>query len=93
LRFYECRIALDRAGVIEELRAGRRQNVLEIGAGWGGFAHQLKTMFPNVTNRQALTNSQLRTPNSPLPNSCGEDLGVGELEVGDWELGIGSWES
>jgi putative sugar O-methyltransferase len=49
LRFYECRIALDRAGVIEGLRGPRRHRVLEIGAGWGGFAHQLKTLFPNIT--------------------------------------------
>lgn len=49
LKFYECRIALDRAGVIEQLRGQGRHRVIEIGAGWGGFAHQLKTLFPNVT--------------------------------------------
>jgi len=49
LRFYECRIALDRAGVIEQLRRPRRHRLIEIGAGWGGFAHQLKTLFPNIT--------------------------------------------
>ena len=49
LKFYECRIALDRAGVIDQLRAPGRHRVIEIGAGWGGFAHHLKTLFPNTT--------------------------------------------
>ena len=49
LRFYECRIALDRAGVIEQLRGQQRSRVVEIGAGWGGFAYQLKTLFPNIS--------------------------------------------
>jgi hypothetical protein len=49
LRFYECRIALDRAGVIEQLRGQGRHHVIEIGAGWGGFAYQLKTLFPNIS--------------------------------------------
>jgi len=49
LRFYECRIAMDRAGVIEQLRGRQRHRVIEIGAGWGGFAYQLKTLFPNTT--------------------------------------------
>jgi putative sugar O-methyltransferase len=49
LKFYECRIALDRAGVIDQLRGTGRHQVIEIGAGWGGFAHHLKTLFPNTT--------------------------------------------
>jgi hypothetical protein len=49
LRFYECLIALDRAGVIEQLRGAGRHHVLEIGAGYGGFAYQLKTLSPNTT--------------------------------------------
>lgn len=49
LRFYECLIALDRAGVISQLRGQGRHRILEIGAGWGGFAYQLKTLFPNTT--------------------------------------------
>ena len=49
LKFYECRIALDRAGVIDQLRAPGRHRVIEIGAGWGGFAHHLKTLIPNLT--------------------------------------------
>jgi len=49
LRFYECLIALDRAGVLGHLRRSGRHRVLEIGAGYGGFAYQLKTLFPNIT--------------------------------------------
>src|SRR5687768_8616440 len=50
LKFYEALIALDRAGVLGELRrATGRPVVWEIGAGWGGFAYQLKTLFPDVT--------------------------------------------
>lgn len=50
LKFYECLIALDRAGVVSQLRSpDRRHRVLEIGAGWGGFAYQLKTLFPRTT--------------------------------------------
>jgi hypothetical protein len=39
----------DRAGVIDQLRASGRHHVIEIGAGWGGFAHHLKTLFPNIS--------------------------------------------
>ena len=49
LRFYECLIALDRAGVIERLRRAGRHRVIEIGAGYGGFAFQLKTLFPEIS--------------------------------------------
>ena len=50
LKFYEALIALDRAGVLGELRAAPgRPVVWEIGAGWGGFAYQVKTLFPDVT--------------------------------------------
>jgi hypothetical protein len=49
LKFYESLIALRRAGLLELLEAGGRAVVWEIGAGWGGFAYQLKTLFPNVT--------------------------------------------
>jgi hypothetical protein len=50
LKFYECLVALDRAGVVAPMRAAsQRQRVVEIGAGWGGFAYQFKTLFPNTT--------------------------------------------
>jgi hypothetical protein len=49
LKFYESRIGLDRAGVIDQLRAPGRHHVIEIGAGWGGFAHHLKTLFPDIS--------------------------------------------
>jgi hypothetical protein len=50
LKFYEALIALDRAAVLAELRSGQaRKLVWEIGAGWGGFAYQLKRLCPEVT--------------------------------------------
>ena len=50
LRFYESLIALDQGGVLETFRnRSQRRVVLEIGAGWGGFAYQFKTLFPNTT--------------------------------------------
>jgi hypothetical protein len=51
LKFYECLIALSKAGLLAGLRGdgGAGKAVLEIGAGWGGFAYQLKTLCPRVT--------------------------------------------
>ncbi len=50
LKFYEVLIAMQRGGVLSELREpGDRKLVWEIGAGWGGFPCQLKTVCPNVT--------------------------------------------
>lgn len=49
LKFYEALIALDRGGVLKDLRGGQRRLVWEIGAGWGGFAYQLKSVAPSVT--------------------------------------------
>ena len=50
LKFFEVLVALDRGAVLGELRApGPRRVVWEIGAGWGGFAYQLKTVCPDVT--------------------------------------------
>ncbi len=49
LKFYESLIALDRGGVLEKLKANPRSLVLEIGAGWGGFAYQLLKTCPNTT--------------------------------------------
>jgi putative sugar O-methyltransferase len=49
LKFYEAMIALDRAGMVGRLRATRRPVVLDIGAGWGGFAYQLRRHVPDVT--------------------------------------------
>lgn len=50
LKFYEALIALDKADLLEQFResAHRRRVVLEIGAGWGGFAYQFKTLHPNT---------------------------------------------
>lgn len=51
LKFYESLLALRLAGVLDSFRkpAGERLTVLEIGAGWGGFAYQFKTLCPHVS--------------------------------------------
>jgi putative sugar O-methyltransferase len=48
LKFYESLIALDRAGVISDLRRLGSPLVLEIGGGWGGFGYQMRTLCPNT---------------------------------------------
>ena len=51
LKFYECLIAIDRAGFLDQLKSdpARKEVWLEIGAGWGGFANAVKTRFPDTT--------------------------------------------
>jgi putative sugar O-methyltransferase len=51
LKFYECLIALQKSGLLGDLAAEQngRKIVVEIGGGWGGFAYQLKTLFPEIT--------------------------------------------
>jgi putative sugar O-methyltransferase len=50
LKFLEALIALRRGGVLDGLRSpDDRRLVWEIGAGWGGFAYQLKCLCPDVT--------------------------------------------
>jgi hypothetical protein len=49
LKFFEALIALERGAVLDELRTGGRKLVWEIGGGWGGFAYQFKTLFPDMT--------------------------------------------
>ena len=49
LKFYEVLIGMQRGGVLDVLRAAPRPVVCEIGAGWGGFAYQFKTLFPAST--------------------------------------------
>jgi hypothetical protein len=56
LKFFEVLVGMRRAGLLgtagathaSPLRSERRL-VWEIGAGWGGFAYQFKTLFPNTT--------------------------------------------
>jgi hypothetical protein len=50
LKYYECLIALDKACVLASLQrpGGPRPIVWEIGGGWGGFAHVMKTRIPRV---------------------------------------------
>lgn len=50
LRYYEALITLHRAAIIQGFRPTAEGKVVwEIGAGEGGFAHQFKTLCPNVT--------------------------------------------
>jgi putative sugar O-methyltransferase len=49
LKYFECLIALDRADALLPFRDGGSPVLLEIGAGWGGFAYQFKTIFPHTT--------------------------------------------
>jgi len=50
LKYYESLIALSKAGILAQFRAagGERKTVVEIGAGWGGFAYQFKTLYPHT---------------------------------------------
>jgi hypothetical protein len=50
LKFFEVLIALDKGAVLQEFRGNAdRRLVWEIGAGWGGFPYQFKSLCPNVT--------------------------------------------
>ena len=54
IKFFEVLVGMRRAGVLEALAPGgaggsKRPLVWEIGGGWGGFAYQVKTLFPEVT--------------------------------------------
>ncbi|RJQ38995.1 MAG: putative sugar O-methyltransferase [Dehalococcoidia bacterium] len=50
LKFYETLIAMNKAGLLDDFRnrSDERRVAIEIGAGWGGFAYQFKTIFPNT---------------------------------------------
>jgi hypothetical protein len=50
LKFFEVLIALDKGSVLDEFRGDdERKLVWEVGAGWGGFPYQFKTLCPNTT--------------------------------------------
>jgi glycosyltransferase involved in cell wall biosynthesis len=50
IKFLEVLVGMEKGGVLPQLRAlGRRATVCEIGAGWGGFAYQFKTLLPDTT--------------------------------------------
>jgi putative sugar O-methyltransferase len=50
LTFFKALVALHDGAVLQPYRTSReRRLVWEIGGGWGGFAFQFKTLFPNVT--------------------------------------------
>ena len=49
LKFYEALVAMERGEVLGQFRDGTRRVVVEIGPGWGGFAYQFRTLFPNTS--------------------------------------------
>jgi len=49
LKFYEVLIGMERGGILSALRTREHPVVCEVGAGWGGFAYQFKTLFPRAT--------------------------------------------
>ena len=50
LKFFEVLVGMQRASVLQPFaREAGRRTVLEVGGGWGGFAYQFKTLFPNTT--------------------------------------------
>ena len=51
LKFYEVLIGLDRSGCLEPFKHDKatRKAMVEIGSGWGGFAYQFHTLFPQTT--------------------------------------------
>ena len=49
IKFYEALIAMEWGGVLPAIRGLDRPLVCEIGAGWGGFAYQLKSLVPRMT--------------------------------------------
>ena len=48
LKFFEVLVGMRRAGLLDAFGTPERRTVLEIGAGWGGFAYQFKTLFPKT---------------------------------------------
>jgi hypothetical protein len=50
LKYFEVLTVLERGAVLQEFQSqSERRLVWEIGAGWGGFPYQFKTLCPNVT--------------------------------------------
>ncbi len=49
LKFYECLITLDYNDQLNCFKKEKSKIILEIGSGWGGFAYQFKTLFPDIT--------------------------------------------
>ena len=50
IKYYESILTLYHCGFLDQYcKGGERKVVLEIGGGWGGFAYQFKTLFPDIT--------------------------------------------
>ena len=48
LKYYESLLILDQTGLLDKLRLDGKI-MMEVGSGWGGFAYQLKVLFPKTT--------------------------------------------
>ena len=49
IKFLEVLVGMKRAGLLDVLHnSNSRPSILEIGAGWGGLAYQIKALFPKV---------------------------------------------
>jgi putative sugar O-methyltransferase len=49
LKFFEVLIGMEKGSILDSFSGKERQLVWEIGAGWGGFPYQFKTLFPKTT--------------------------------------------
>lgn len=47
LKYYRCLITLKLTGVLEAIKEVDNKTIVEIGAGWGGFAYQFKKIMPD----------------------------------------------
>jgi hypothetical protein len=49
IKFFEVFVGMQRAGLLGGGGGNPRRLIWEIGGGWGGFAYQFKTLFPDTT--------------------------------------------
>ena len=73
LKFYEVLIGMERGGVLPRMRALERPVVCEIGAGWGGFAYQFKTLFPRDHLRHRRLSRSCSCSRRPISAPCFRD--------------------
>jgi len=95
-RFYQSMIALDFIGGLDQFRqTNKRRIIAEIGAGWGGFAYQFKTLFPNTTfiivdfpSTILFSGTYLKTlfPDSQTLFLTNRDMGTHEITPEDYDF-------
>lgn len=92
LKFYESLLALDNNNLLD-FRS--KKIVLEIGAGWGGFAYQFKTLFPKTSYiivdlpASILFSATYLTtmfPKSRVFISDGDIKKMSEINIKDWDF-------